>query len=604
MAVASGWFAAAKMASYSGGLLASNIFNLSTVGLGAGCVYASLGLLHFLRSLAKLSGDKPPMHAPAAGSPEAGLFPSPEWLNTRVLNWAVVGCVGVGKSTLINAMRGLNSRSPGAAPVGVGHTTRKPKPYSFTGNLAALTRNMARLWDLPGAGTKDWPLATYVRDAGLRHFDGVVLVTCGAFSESEGMLQKQLMEFKVPCYVVRNKVDQDAINNAQDNDVNVDDTMQEIRQELLDHGCDPKKMFLISAKHPGCPKFDFGALLHCMASDVSAQRAELPEFCGELLPMEILFNRTPQPQLAADIMAPGRQAQEEQDLLLLLLRGQGEGQASASASFSALEGSREFPRRLEGLPPQRGSLEQGSREDRLSLEDHHLRGQREQTSSPVYCDSAQGSRELHKRPEGNPLRWQGEQAASSAYCGSSTGSREIPLRPEGNPLRWQGEQAASSAYRGSSVGTRDLPLRPEGDPLRWQGEQAASSAYRGSSVGSREHPLRPEVRTPDKEVRPRSRQEFPERGGDTLTNKVRQRDKSRQNTVTQGRETGPEEWLRQGSSSHLLLAQLGAQFEAQVLAEAPRTSHSFEHRTPRSHGSLGSTDTPGLAQTLESAAER
>lgn len=44
---------------------------------------------------------------------------------------------------------------------------------------------MARLWDLPGAGTHEWPAASYVRDAGLRHFDGVLLVTSGAFTEGE-----------------------------------------------------------------------------------------------------------------------------------------------------------------------------------------------------------------------------------------------------------------------------------------------------------------------------------------------------------------------------------------------------------------------------------
>lgn len=44
---------------------------------------------------------------------------------------------------------------------------------------------MARLWDLPGAGTKDWPTETYICDAGLRHFDGVLLVVAGAFSDAE-----------------------------------------------------------------------------------------------------------------------------------------------------------------------------------------------------------------------------------------------------------------------------------------------------------------------------------------------------------------------------------------------------------------------------------
>ena len=43
---------------------------------------------------------------------------------------------------------------------------------------------MARLWDLPGAGGREWPLEDYVRLAGLRHFDGVLLVTSGAFTET------------------------------------------------------------------------------------------------------------------------------------------------------------------------------------------------------------------------------------------------------------------------------------------------------------------------------------------------------------------------------------------------------------------------------------
>lgn len=301
MALTSGWAAAAKAAAVSsGGAFASGsagggamvgaaagALSISTLGVGAGCVYASLGLLYFAHSLARLSCERPPKHAPAEGSLEAQQYPSPDWLSTRVLNWGVMGKVGVGKSSLVNAIRGLQPRSPEAAPVGIGHTTRRPRPYSFNGQMATLTRNMARIWDLPGAGTKDWPLSTYICDAGLRHFDGIVFVTCGAFTENEAELLNQLVVFKVPYYIVRNKVDQDAVNNAEDYDVGVEETMTEIRSELSENGCDPKRTFLISAKHPERAEFEFGALLATMAADVVAQRSALPEFCEELLPLGI-----------------------------------------------------------------------------------------------------------------------------------------------------------------------------------------------------------------------------------------------------------------------------------------------------------------------------
>ena len=71
------------------------------------------GLLHFLRSVAKLNVERPPLHAPdqAADPEEARRYPTPEWLEPRrVLNWAVVGRVGAGKSSLINALRGILER--------------------------------------------------------------------------------------------------------------------------------------------------------------------------------------------------------------------------------------------------------------------------------------------------------------------------------------------------------------------------------------------------------------------------------------------------------------------------------------------------------------
>lgn len=51
---------------------------------------------------------------------------------------------GVGKSTFINCLRGLEAEDEGAAPVGVVETTNQPTPFEHQDfpNL--------KIWDLPG----------------------------------------------------------------------------------------------------------------------------------------------------------------------------------------------------------------------------------------------------------------------------------------------------------------------------------------------------------------------------------------------------------------------------------------------------------------------
>mmetsp|Transcript_94978 Transcript_94978/g.188139 ORF Transcript_94978/g.188139 Transcript_94978/m.188139 type:complete len:343 (-) Transcript_94978:297-1325(-) len=282
--IAAGWFVTAKASVVAGaGVGAAGLGSMGAmVGVGAGFISASAGLAYFVHVLAQTDAESPPCHAPQQSTADAQAYPSPDWLSLRVLNWAVIGRVGSGKSTFINTIRCLKANDPGAASVGVGHTTTQPQPYNFNGQMAETVGNMARIWDVPGAGTKQWPCASYLRDAGLRYFDGVVFVTSGAFSETDLDLIQQLLAFKVPYYVVRNKVDQDVVNNAEDNGARVDETLSEIRQELLHNGCDPLRTFLISAKDPHCGHYDFGLLLRTMALDVSSIRGQLPEFQNEI----------------------------------------------------------------------------------------------------------------------------------------------------------------------------------------------------------------------------------------------------------------------------------------------------------------------------------
>mmetsp|Transcript_65159 Transcript_65159/g.121464 ORF Transcript_65159/g.121464 Transcript_65159/m.121464 type:complete len:370 (-) Transcript_65159:17-1126(-) len=288
--------------------------SVSALGSMGGCVYASVGALYFAYTILKLNTMKPPKHAPVEDSPEANAYPSPNWLNTRVLNWGVIGRVGVGKSSVINALRGLQPGNPGAAPVGIGHTTRVPRPYNFTGEFASMTQNMARLWDLPGAGTKSWPSATYVKDAGLRYLDGVIFVTSDVFLEYEVDLIERLLEFKVPYYILRNKVDQDMLNNAQDNNATPEETLAEIRQDLKSNGCDPLRTFLVSARFPERSDLEFGLLLRAMAHDVLNQRSELPEFLQDGFSLEV----APQVDIPRTLRSPVGGASSSHDRAQLL----------------------------------------------------------------------------------------------------------------------------------------------------------------------------------------------------------------------------------------------------------------------------------------------
>ena len=87
---------------------------------------------------------------------------------------AVCGIAGSGKSSLINAFRGLKNNSPHAAPTGIVETTeaitRYPDPRK------ELPYNRLVWFDCPGAGTLENPGWKYFNQQGLFIFDVVILV--------------------------------------------------------------------------------------------------------------------------------------------------------------------------------------------------------------------------------------------------------------------------------------------------------------------------------------------------------------------------------------------------------------------------------------------
>lgn len=181
-------------------------------------------------------------------------YPRPEWLRKiqGTMNVGVVGNSGVGKSLLINRLRGLLPGAAGWAPVGVRETTKTISMYAFPGE------RRVRLWDFPGAGTQAFPLETYVAKMGIRYLDRVIIVTAGRFTETEIALMKELKSHRVPYLTVRTKVDIDIWNNKVDNGCEAPETIRQITTDLQDNN-GVSRPYLVSLRDTAA--FDFPELL-------------------------------------------------------------------------------------------------------------------------------------------------------------------------------------------------------------------------------------------------------------------------------------------------------------------------------------------------------
>jgi len=119
-------------------------------------------------------------------------------------NYAIIGCSGVGKSTLVNAFCNRRDYDIGASPVGETETTSRvikfPHPEYPTINL----------FDFPGTGTMKHPAESYFYHQHIYSFDFLILVTAGRFTQNDIGLAKEAERFNQPFAFIRNKVLHDA----------------------------------------------------------------------------------------------------------------------------------------------------------------------------------------------------------------------------------------------------------------------------------------------------------------------------------------------------------------------------------------------------------
>ncbi|KAJ6464006.1 interferon-inducible GTPase-domain-containing protein [Mycena sanguinolenta] len=117
-------------------------------------------------------------------------------------HFAVAGIAGGGKSSLINALRGLRNSDVGAAATGITETT------SYVGRFPDPDQTNPFVWyDIPGAGTLKVPDWEYFNKQGLYVFDALIVVVDNRFTATDVAILRNARLFNIPCYIVRSKAD-------------------------------------------------------------------------------------------------------------------------------------------------------------------------------------------------------------------------------------------------------------------------------------------------------------------------------------------------------------------------------------------------------------
>ncbi|XP_059915030.1 interferon-inducible GTPase 5-like [Gadus macrocephalus] len=201
--------------------------------------------------------------------------------NNIPLNIAVTGESGVGKSTFVNAFRGIDNTDERAAPTGEVETTMKPEAYPHP------TYPNVTLWDLPGIGTTRFPADQYMKHVEFEKFDFFILVSAIRFNENDAKLAKEIKKMGKKLFFVRSKIDHN-LRDAQrsQREYNEEKMLQKIReyciQGLEKQGVESPQVFLVSSFD--LHLYEFPALQDTMERELPSHKRDvlilaLPNIC-------------------------------------------------------------------------------------------------------------------------------------------------------------------------------------------------------------------------------------------------------------------------------------------------------------------------------------
>nr|XP_034362253.1 uncharacterized protein LOC117710998 [Arvicanthis niloticus] len=189
------------------------------------------------------------------------------------LNIAVTGETGTGKSSFINALRGVRDEEEGAASTGVVETTMKRTAYPHP-KLPNVT-----IWDLPGIGTTNFKPQNYLTEMKFGEYDFFIIVSATRFKELDAHLAKAIEKMNTKFYFVRTKIDQDVSNEqrSKPKSFNRDSVLKKIRDD-----CSENLQKVLSSQPPvflvsNCDvsDFDFPKLETTLLSELPAHKRHI-----------------------------------------------------------------------------------------------------------------------------------------------------------------------------------------------------------------------------------------------------------------------------------------------------------------------------------------
>ncbi|XP_072463926.1 interferon-inducible GTPase 5-like isoform X2 [Notamacropus eugenii] len=185
------------------------------------------------------------------------------------LDIAITGSVSSGKSTFVNALRGLGDEDQGSAKTGLAETTLDPTPYPHPKYPNII------IWDLPSIET---PLLQdeYLESIPPSRYDFFIILASERFTTSHAQLACAIQAKKKHFYFVRSKVDVDiaASRQRRPSTFSEEGVLLEIRENcriyLQAEGVVKPKVFLLSTFE--LAKYDFPLFAETISQDLDSHK--------------------------------------------------------------------------------------------------------------------------------------------------------------------------------------------------------------------------------------------------------------------------------------------------------------------------------------------